>query len=130
MNFGRGADATGEPVRYPWPGQTGVPTSWDGMESPQPPMPAGSSYPSGPVITLTFPAGAFQISSHRVLDPSAAEVEHQFVDPGSDPAGFLSETVALYALNPLQGNATYTVELQGAWKGAETTWEWQFTTGP
>ena len=130
MNFGRGPDTTDQPVRYPWPGQTGVPKSWDGAESPQPPLPQGASYPSGPIITLTFPAGAFQIGSHRLLDPTNAEVTHQFVDPGSDPHGFLSQTVSLYALNPLQGNATYTVELQGIWKGAETTWEWTFTTGP
>jgi len=130
MNFSRGPDTTDEPVHYPWAGQTGVPKSWDGAESPQPPLPQGASYPSGPVITLTFPAGAFQIASHRLLDPGDAEVAHQFVDPGTDPHGFLSQTVSLYALNPLQGSTTYTVELQGTWKGAETTWEWNFTTGP
>ena len=130
MNFGRGPDTTNEPVRYPWHGQTGVPKSWDGAESPQPPLPQGASYPSGPIITLTFPAGAFQVTAHRLLDPGGAEVAHQFVDPGNDPHGFLSQTVSLYALDPLQGSATYSVELQGSWKGAETTWEWDFTTGP
>ncbi len=130
MNFGRGPDTTNEPVRYPWHGQTGVPKSWDGAESPQPPLPPGASYPSGPVITLTFPAGAFDVTTHRLLDSTGAEVAHQFVDPGNDPHGFLSQTVSLYALDPLQGNATHTVELQGTWKGAETTWEWEFTTGP
>ena len=130
MNFGRGPDSTDEPVRYPWPDQTGVPMSWDGMESPQPPLPDGASFPTGPVITLTFPAGAFHVASHRLLAPDGGDVAHQYVDPGNDPAGFLSQTVAIYALDPLQGGATYTVELQGNFKDAESTWEWQFTTGP
>ncbi|MBM4372409.1 MAG: hypothetical protein FJ098_12190, partial [Deltaproteobacteria bacterium] len=130
MDFGRGPDTSGEPVPYPAPGQTGVPASWDGMESPQPPLPAGSAYPSGPVITLSFPAGAFQIDSHRLLGPGPVEVAHQYLDPGSDPHGYLERTVALYALSPLQEGTTYTVELKGLWKGADATWQWQFTTGP
>ena len=45
-------------IPFPPDGFSGVPTSWDGAESPQPPLPAGASYPSGPILTVTFAASS------------------------------------------------------------------------
>lgn len=123
-----------EPVAYPYDGQAGVYRQWLGNESPQPPLPAGEKYPSGPIITLTFPgtymsAKPFSISIHDLIDPTGNGVPHQWVTPDNDPAGMLSRTVALYSFDPLAANTKYTVRLEGKWNGENRVWEWSFTTG-
>lgn len=131
MNFSKmSSTPVTDGVAYPYDGQTGVNNQWDGYESPQPPMPPGAGYPSGPIITMTFPEGGkFSISEHFLFAPDDTAVPHMWVDPGNDPAGFLQQTVSLYALNPLDTLATYRVRLAGKWKGEERIWEWSFTTG-
>jgi hypothetical protein len=123
-----------EPVAYPYDGQTGVYRQWLGNESPQPPMPAGQNYPSGPIITLTFPGSylsskPFSISIHDLIDPTGNGVAHEWVTPANDPAGMLSRTVSLYSYDPLLPNTKYTVRLEGKWSGEDRVWEWSFTTG-
>jgi uncharacterized protein YkwD len=131
MDFSKHSVQYDHPVAYPYDGQTGVSPGWGGYESPQPPLPAGQSYPSGPIITLTFPEGGgkFSITDHKLLDANGTEVAHMYVDPSNDPAGFLQSTLSIYAYSPLQGFATYTVRITGKWKNQDQTWEWSFTTG-
>jgi uncharacterized protein YkwD len=131
MDFSRHSVSFDHAVAYPYDGQTDVVPGWGGYESPQPPMPSGQAYPSGPIITLTFPEGGgkFTITGHELLDPEGNAVAHMYVDPASDPAGFLSQTVSIYSYQPLQGFSQYTVRFTGSWKNQEQTWEWQFETG-
>ncbi|MBM4352923.1 MAG: CAP domain-containing protein [Deltaproteobacteria bacterium] len=119
-----------EPIAWPYDGQTGVSPSWMGYESPQPPLDKGQTYPSGPVITLTFPGSSpFKVSSHELLDSQGKSIPHQWVDPSNDPAKFLQDTVSLYAYDPLQANSLYTVTIKGTWKSEDREWTWKFTTG-
>jgi hypothetical protein len=131
MDFSRVQSvAVDHAVAYPYDGQTEVNPSWDGSESPQPPMPAPYSYPSGPIITLTFPNDANpKISGHELLGPGDSLVSHMYVDAGSDPYGFLQGTVSIYAYDPLKEFTQYKVRFAGSWKGLDQTWEWSFTTG-
>lgn len=131
MNFSRQSVSIDHVVAYPYDGQTNVVPGWGGYESPQPPMAQGQAYPSGTIITLTIPEGGgkFSIFDHKLLDPDGNDVPHMYVDPATDPAGFLSQTVALYAHQPLLGFAEYTVRITGKWKNLEQIWEWRFTTG-
>jgi hypothetical protein len=92
-------------------------------------MPKGHNYPSGPIITLTFPGTQFSFESHELLGPSGP-VEHQWVTPQNDPVKYLQDTVSLYALAPLAGATVYTVRLTGSYKGKGGVWEWSFTTEP
>ncbi len=132
MDFSRHSVTIDHAVAYPYDGQTDVVPGWGGYESPQPPMAPGQVYPSGPIITLTVPSGggSISISEHLLLDSDGNQVAHMYVDPATDPAGFLSQTVALYAHNPLLGFTEYTVRLTGKWKNQDQLWEWRFTTGP
>jgi len=130
MDFSRSATTkVVEPVAWPYDGQTGVNPSWDGMESPQPPLPKGHNYPSGPIITFTFPSSGFKITTHELHGPSGEAVEHQWVTPDNDPAKFLQDTVSLYSLSPLKPFSEYSVKLTGTWKGKDHVWEWGFVTG-
>ena len=130
MNFSRlNTVPVDLPVAYPYPGQTDVYPSWDGMESPQPPIPNGG-YPSGTIITLTFPnSGQFKVATHALFGPSDQEIAHKWVDPANDPAGFLKRTVAMYSHSPLQDLTEYRVRMTGKWLNKDVVWEWTFTTG-
>ncbi len=130
MNFSQQTVSIDHAVPYPYDGQTDVVPGWGGYESPQPPMAPGQAYPSGTIITLTVPSGGgFSVADHVLLDGNGNSVAHMYVDPATDPAGFLSQTVALYAHEPLLGFTQYTVRITGKWKNQDQVWEWRFTTG-
>jgi hypothetical protein len=116
------------PVAYPADGQTGVPRSWSGSSYPQPPLPPGQEFPSGPIITLMFPTDplSFSLSSHS-LTYGESPVPHHVLAPDSDMGCWA--TAALYAYEPLAPLATYTVTIEGSWQGSAGVWSWSFTTG-
>lgn len=114
------------PARWPLPGSEDVSPSWHGYESPQPPLPAGQSYPSGPVITVTFTRGQGPKLTSAVLTGPSGEVEAQVQHPGND--SWLSDTWALYAYSPLEPQTTYTVTFTGTVGGAPVEESWSFTT--
>ena len=128
MNFSGGQDADpNHDAIYPFDGQVGVGISWDGYESPQPPVPP-TGYPSGPIITITTPNGVdLNVQSQQLLGPG--DVEVPIVVTGPSDSQFLSRTTSIYAHDPLEPNTTYTVKMSG--KRNSQQWErtWSFTTG-
>jgi len=116
-----------------WPpdGATQVALSWDGLESPQPPIPP-SGFPSGPVVTLTFPSGTdFAIAEHSITDSvTGDELPHMFLTPANDENLAEESSVALYSHNALLPARTYTVRLKGVVQGAVYERQWSFTTRP
>lgn len=121
-----GSPDTG-PSLWPVPGAAGVSISWNGAESPKPPLPATESYPSGPVVTATFASGTSLSLTHATLTgPAGAEVPAQVQGPHNDQ--YLGETWALYAYDPLEPGAVYTVTFDGVVAGQPSTLSWSFTT--
>ncbi len=132
MDFGSThSPARADEILYPYDGQRGVAPSWDGLESPTPPLPEGRHYPSGPIITVTMPTGTGLIVDQAKLirAEDGAEVEVMLVTPGDDPAGFLRTSAALYAVDPLDEETQYTVEMKGRKGGAAWERYWVFETG-
>jgi len=123
-DFVYGNTGATEPAFWPPRGATGVATAWWGNEIPQPPLPQGESYPSGPIITVSFPKGqgGAVTSATLKVKSTGAEVPIMVRDPGND--SWLSSSWAMYAFDPLEGGTTYVVEFVGA-----TTQSWEFTTG-
>jgi hypothetical protein len=119
-------------VRWPYPGQTGVPTSWPGLEEPDPlRLYPGVEGPVGYTVSLTFPGadGHLNLSSARLTDPSGAEVVCMVFSPAVDE--HLTDTVALIPYEPLPPRTTFTATFTGTVGGGETFHEsWSFTTGP
>jgi len=116
-----------EPARWPLPDAQDVSASWWGNESPQPPLPAGVDYPSGPVVTLTFPSAAqLTLTSSELRDASNQPVPAQVQSPANDSR--LSSTWALYAYEPLEPSTRYTVTYDGIVNGEAVTETWSFTT--
>ncbi len=116
-------------VVYPYPGQTGVPLSWNGLEGPQPPPPP-AGYPSGPIITARF-AQQVEVTAHSLSDAQGKPLAHVWLDAKTDSnvAMFDSKSKVLYAHQPLTAG-TYTVRLEVKVAGAAQVVQWSFSAGP
>jgi uncharacterized protein YkwD len=130
MDFGGGptdsgvwASAKPYPLAYPSDGQTDVPTSWNGAESPNP-LPPGTTGPVGYPFTLQRVGGPLQVDTATLLDGNGQPVA---VHPS--PAHCGDACYALIAIAPLQPNTTYTVQAQGNVGGVPFSRTWSFTTG-
>ena len=114
-------------VVYPPHGAVGVDTSWDGLESPQPPIPPGG-YPSGPIISV-HGSGELQIDEH-VLSVGDTPIEHVHLTSENDPNGAVGrQHYFLYANAPLRPETTHTVVVSGRHDGEPFFLRWSFTTG-
>lgn len=137
INSGPGGDAawTPEAVAWPYPGQTGVATSWPGLENPDPlRLYPGTTGPLGYTITLTFAEApkSLTLTEWNLTGSDASRAEVMTFSPGNDDR--LSDTVSLIPYQPLAFLTTFSVRLAGTvdyGQGArpyERTWS--FTTGP
>ncbi len=119
-------------VVYPYDGQTGVPTSFDGSrEGPMPPAPS-SGWPSSSPINIY--AQKLSITEHTLtVDGDSTPIEHVWLDTASstDPntRGFLRNTAFMYANTPFMANTTYRVTMTGTGSGGPINLTWTFTTG-
>lgn len=137
MEFARpsgvSAPALAEPAVFPPPGQTDVPVLFRGnLEGPMPPLPATGRWPSGPVITVTFPSQEFELTVHKIYDVSCAEVPSSyFTARTSDDSNVrnLARRIAFfYPDEPLAASSEYTVEARGTVDGQPWSRVWRFTT--
>ncbi|MFT7621079.1 MAG: hypothetical protein ACI9WU_000240 [Myxococcota bacterium] len=104
-----------------WPpdGAQDVVLSWNGAETPRPPVPAGG-FPSGPVISLTFGAGqAPMVAAHALVNTQTGQlVAHTLLEPANDDLMAFYGVVTLYANAPLAPGVRYQVRLSGTANGA------------
>jgi hypothetical protein len=114
-------------VFFPFAGQIGVPLSFGGAESPEPPPPPGG-WPSGYPITIY--AAGLTVSEHSLTVAGTGKpLEHVWLSPGDRRAeGLLQEEFMLYAFHPLVAGTTYRVRVAGTQGGAPITLEWTFST--
>lgn len=131
IDFGRGMVSVPSDtvVVFPYDRQTEVPVSFNGLEAPQPPPPAGgwpSSYP------ISIYAQKLNIRTHVLTkDGTDTPLDHTWLDtnnPGN--AGlrpYFSNTALLYGA-PFEPNATYRVKISGTYAGGALDREWTFTT--
>jgi len=133
IDFGANPDSDpsweGLIIPFPYDGMTGVPTDWDGAESPQPPLPG--SYPSGPILTVTFASsGSYpgvSITDSDIHSPSGP-LAHVANSPGTD-SDLCCGVITLYPIEPLETFTTYEVVVDYSRNGVPGTFEWSFTTG-
>lgn len=123
------ADLHGDVVVYPPNGAVDVPSAWSGLEIPEPPAPP-AGYPSGPVLTLSAPAG--RLVPVRVdLRPAgggptlAVSVLSYPSDPNLSP-----RDVAVIPHSPLEASVTYELWAQLTLDGQDITLRSSFTTRP
>lgn len=123
-----------EPVLWPYPGQTGVPTAWDGGEEPDPfRLYSGVQGPVGYTITLSFGDAihSLTLDSYSLTGPDGPVSVLKF-DPTVDD--HLTGTAALIPVRPLVAGARYTVTMAGIvdpGRGPEAySRTWSFTTAP
>lgn len=125
MDFGGGAGGSTPSstiALYPYDGQTGVPTSFFGNESPEPPAPP-AGWPSGYPISI-FVQG--EVTSAEIVRDGTADALPIEIVPKLSWQG---NAVFFYTDTPLEAATTYQVTVVGR-NGADFTKVWRFTTSP
>ncbi len=125
-------------IAWPYPGQVGVPTSWPGLEHPDPlRFRPDATGPVGYTVTCTFLEAPdhLSLSSATLTGPDGVPVECLTFSPETDEwLADAKDTVALLPLRPLAPNTTYKAEFTGLVDQGEGErafdHEWSFTTGP
>lgn len=133
IDIGRGASAVpADAVAvYPYDGQTDVPRTFNGIEGPPPPAPAGgwpSSYP------VSIYAQGISVTEHVLTkDGVGTPIDHVWLDAqasvvqsGLKP--YFRNTAILYGA-PFEANAVYRVKITGTHTGGTLSKEWTFTVG-
>jgi hypothetical protein len=127
IDYGTGERTdTAVTAHYPYAGQTGVPTAFDGSrEGPEPPEPS-SGWPSGYPVTLY--ARELEVTSHSIrVDGSEEELAHLWLAEDDDTLP--SYAKVLYTEAPLAANTTYRVVIEGTRDGEPLDFDFTFTTG-
>lgn len=123
-------------IRYPYDGQTGVPTWWPGAERPDPfRLYPGVEGPVGYTITLTWSAKPedLTLTSWSLTGSDGKSVPVMTFTPhNDDQLSGACDTIALIPPCPLEPQTTYTVDLVGSvdlGSGPQPYAEkWSFTT--
>ncbi len=134
MDFSTGTTTAATVVAtYPYAGQTGVPTSFNGSyEGPTPPAPP-SGWPSGYPIHIYAKKATISTHELRVGSCTGTTLDHQWITPGSagDPNNLLTNEQVMYGNAPLQSQTTYCVVIQGTQATTPSqslNLSWTFTT--
>jgi uncharacterized protein YkwD len=110
-------------VRSPAAGQTNIPTSWSGQESPNP-LPAGVSGPVGYPIMVVYSAGQnVTMRAAEIVAPGGARLPIYYA-----PQQFEYDYQVIIPQRPLAAGTTYHVRFDINVNSVMTTNEWDFTT--
>jgi hypothetical protein len=110
-------------VRSPAAGQTGIPTSWSGNESPNP-LPAGVSGPVGYPIMVVYSGGQpVDMRAAEIVAPDGSRLPIYYA-----PQQFERDYQVIIPQRPLAAGTTYHVRFDINVNAAMTTNEWDFTT--
>ena len=110
-------------VRSPAAGQSGIPTSWSGQESPNP-LPSGVSGPVGYPIMVVYSAGQnVTMRAAEIVAPGGARLPIYYA-----PQQFEYDYQVIIPQKPLAAGTTYHVRFDINVNSVMTTNEWDFTT--
>ena len=111
-------------VRSPAHGQTNIPTTWSGNESPSP-LPAGAPKPVGYPIMFVYSGGqTVVLRGAQLIAPGGAQVPIYNV-----PQLYEYDYHVIVPQRPLAANTTYHVRFDITVAGRWLTNEWDFSTG-
>lgn len=110
-------------VRSPAAGQTGIPTSWGGGESPNP-LPSGVGGPVGyPIVVVYSAAPNVAMRAAEIVAPGGARLPIYYA-----PQQFESDYQVIIPQQPLPAATTLHVRFDITVSGQYVTNEWDFTT--
>ncbi len=111
-------------VRSPANGQTGIPISWSGNESPSP-LPAGVSGPVGYPIMVVYSGGQpVDMRAAEIVAPNGTRLPIYYA-----AQQFERDYQVIIPQRPLAVGTTYHVRFDINVNGAMVTNEWDFSTG-
>ena len=110
-------------IRSPAAGQTAIPTSWNGVETPSP-LPPGVTAPVGYPIVLVYSQGqSVDMRAAQITGQDGANVSFYYAPQESHDAE------VIVPQRPLAANTTYHVRFDINVNGQMVTNEWDFSTG-
>ena len=110
-------------VRSPAAGQSGIPTSWSGQESPNP-LPAGVAGPVGYPLMVVYSAGQnVTMRAAEVVAPDGSRLPIYYAQQQ-----FEYDYQVIIPQRPLAAGTTYHVRFDINVNGQMVTNEWDFTT--
>ena len=110
-------------VRSPAAGQTGIPTSWSGNESPSP-LPSGVSGPVGYPIMVVYSGGQnVTMRAAEIVAPNGTKLPIYYA-----PQQFEYDYQVIIPQRPLAAGTTYHVRFDINVSNVMVTNEWDFTT--
>jgi hypothetical protein len=110
-------------VRSPANGQTGIPTSWSGNESPSP-LPAGVSGPVGyPIMVVYSAAPPVDMRAAELVAPDGSKLPIYYA-----PQQYERDYQVIIPQRPLAAGTTYHVRFDINVGNRMVTNEWDFTT--
>lgn len=108
--------------------EDGVPTSWDGIETPSPTRDAGVAPPFGyPVVVALFGQGEWALLKAEVTGPDGKPVKSVLRHRGND--SFAGRAVILVPTKPLQPGTKYEATVAVLTRYGTKAKTWSFTTG-
>jgi hypothetical protein len=111
-------------LRSPAAGQTGIPTSWSGNESPSP-LPSGAARPTGyPIMALVSNSRQTTLRSASIVRANDGATIPFYVAPPQ----FEPDYIVLIPQRPLEKSTTYRVRMDLTVVGQPMTESWSFTT--
>lgn len=116
---------------FPYDGQVDVPVSFNGLESPAPPAPAGG-WPSAYPVSIY--AKRLVVTEHVITkDGDSTPIEHLWLDAKAPEVtgglkGYFTSTAMLYG-PPYEPMTKYRVRIVGTHVAGPFNVEWTFTTG-
>jgi hypothetical protein len=134
IDFGRGnMPAASDLVTvYPYDGQTDYITSFNGLESPQPPKPS-TGWPSSSFISVY--AQNIKVTEHTLTkEGDLTPLDHIWIDKNSMEVmagyrGYLNVVAFMYGAKPFDPMTKYHVKVAGMHTGGNFNVEWSFMTG-
>ncbi len=110
-------------VRSPAAGQAGIPTSWNGGESPSP-LPSGVTLPVGyPIVLVYSGAQSVAMRAAEIVTPSGVRLPIYYA-----PQVFESDYQVIVPQKPLPAGTKLHVRFDITVAGQYATNEWDFTT--
>jgi hypothetical protein len=133
IDIGRGASTVPSDAvtTFPYDGQTDVLRTFNGLEAPAPPTPAGG-WPSS--FPISIYAQAISVTEHVLTkDGDPTPLDHVWLDAQSPTVSsglkaYFRTTAILYGA-PFQANTKYRVKITGTHTGGTLNKEWTFTVG-
>ncbi len=123
-------ELTQDYILYPVADSTSVPSSWSGLENPDP-LPNGAMKPTGYPISITYKNQLIRVTKSELKDSAGRVVPVFLITPDTDINGKNTNSVFIIPRTPLRSGEIYTAVVEAVCRVGDTespiSTTWSFT---